>query len=86
MVARMRVSSHLVDAYQELPEGETKEPIRGNSKTKIREYNRSQLKMVRSQERPLDFGFARQQWFDTDEAFQKVINTRSHTVVSKLNQ
>ena len=29
--------------------------------------------MIRSQQRPLDLGFSRQQWFDTEEAFASVV-------------
>jgi clorobiocin biosynthesis protein CloN6 len=75
-----------IDAYQELPDDEVKKTAEENLKKKIREYNRGQLKMVRSQQRPVDFGFARQQWFDTDEAFQKVTNTPNHAVVSTVNK
>jgi clorobiocin/coumermycin A biosynthesis protein CloN6/CouN6 len=39
-------------------------------------YNREQLRVVMSQQRPVDLGFARQQWFDTDEWIDDVINAR----------
>lgn len=40
---------------------------------RIKEYNTAQFARVRSQQRPSDLGFTRQQWFDTDEAFERVL-------------
>lgn len=62
-----------IDAYQEMLDGDLKEAIGGDLKRKIIEYNRKQFKVVRSQQRPVDLGFAKQQWFDTDEAFSEVM-------------
>jgi clorobiocin biosynthesis protein CloN6 len=42
-------------------------------------YNREQLRSVMSQQRPLDLGFARQQWFDTDEAIDAIMSRRGPT-------
>jgi len=62
-----------IDAYQEMPDSDLKEAIGGNLKKRILEYNRIQFKMVRSQQRPVDLGFSKKQWFDTDEAFDKIM-------------
>jgi hypothetical protein len=62
-----------VDAYSAMPDGPAQERACAELSPKIRDYNRVQLSMVRSQQRPIDVGFTRQQWFDTDEAFAKVM-------------
>lgn len=62
-----------IDAYQAMPEGAPKEAIGGEVRRKILEYNREQVRSVNSQQRPVDFGFANRQWFDTDEAFARVM-------------
>lgn len=62
-----------IDAYQALPEGEEKERVGAIVKRQVRAYNQEQLKAIRSQQRPIDLGFARQQWFDTDEAFERAL-------------
>ncbi len=61
-----------IDAYQAMPESAEKEAVGVDLKKRIFAYNQKQLKMVRSQQRPVDFGFAKQQWFDTDEAFEMI--------------
>ena len=63
-----------IDAYQEMPNGEKKEEVGREIKRKISVYNNSQFKRVRSQQRPVDLGFAKMQWFDTDEAFERVMS------------
>jgi clorobiocin biosynthesis protein CloN6 len=62
-----------MDAYQGMPEGPKREEVGRGLRARILQYNRQQFKMVRSQQRPVDLGFARRQWFDTDEAFQRVM-------------
>jgi len=62
-----------IDAYQAMPEGEEKLRASGPLKQRIAEYNRKQFKTIRSQQRPIDLGFSRQQWFDTQEAFDRVM-------------
>ena len=62
-----------IDAYQEMPENESKEVVGRDLRKQILEYNRKQFKMVRSQQRPVDLGFAQQQWFDTDELFERIM-------------
>jgi clorobiocin biosynthesis protein CloN6 len=64
-----------LDAYQALPEGAGKESTAVAVKAKIRDYNARQLSAVRSQQRPVDLGFTRQQWFDTDEAIDEVLQS-----------
>jgi len=60
-------------AWQTLPEGPDKAAREAELRGRVRAYNRDQLKMVRSQQRPIDLGFTRQQWFDTAEAFARVM-------------
>jgi len=62
-----------IGEFQAMPDGPEKQALDPIIRGKIREYNRDQLKTVRSQQRPIDMGFAAQQWFDTEEAFAKVM-------------
>ena len=41
---------------------------------RIRAYNDRQLSSIRSQQRPVDLGFARDQWFDTDREIDEVLS------------
>jgi clorobiocin biosynthesis protein CloN6 len=61
-----------IDAYQSMPPSAERQARETQLKRRILEYNRDQFKMVRSQQRPVDFGFSQQQWFDTEEAFERV--------------
>ncbi|MGA1870058.1 MAG: cobalamin-dependent protein [bacterium] len=65
-----------IESYEKMPESERKIIIEKNLKQKILMYNQDQLTTVRSQQRPVDFGFAKQQWFDTDEAINQVMCER----------
>jgi clorobiocin biosynthesis protein CloN6 len=78
IVARIDATRQLlreIDAYQSMPAGPERDAATASIQERVRAYNRNQLKQVRSQQRPVDFGFARQQWFDTDEAFDRVLAT-----------
>jgi clorobiocin biosynthesis protein CloN6 len=66
-----------IDAHATMPEGEENRTIGVQLKEKIRDYNRNQFRMIRSQQRPVDLGFSRQQWFDTEEAFAMVVGEPS---------
>ncbi len=59
-----------IEEYQKMPDGELKRKMGDALKKQILEYNRNQFSRVRSQQRPMDLGFAKRQWFDTDEAFK----------------
>jgi uncharacterized flavoprotein (TIGR03862 family) len=61
-----------IDVYQAMPESAEKTAVGVDLRKRIFEYNQKQFKMVRSQQRPVDFGFAKQQWFDTEEAFEQI--------------
>lgn len=61
-----------IDVYQAMPESAEKSAVGVDLRKRIFEYNQKQFKMVRSQQRPVDFGFAKQQWFDTEEAFEQI--------------
>jgi clorobiocin/coumermycin A biosynthesis protein CloN6/CouN6 len=62
-----------IDSYQDMPEGESKEIVGEDLRKKIRLYNQEMFSQIRSQQRPVDLGFTKQQWFDTEEAFESVI-------------
>lgn len=64
-----------IDIYQETPDGVMKTTMERNIKEKVRQYNKSQLEKIRSQQRPVDLGFTKTQWFDTDEAFAQIMNS-----------
>jgi clorobiocin biosynthesis protein CloN6 len=68
-----------IDAHREMPPGECADQVGRDLGRRIREYNGRQFEMVRSQQRPVDFGFARRQWFDTDWAFDEVLADESQT-------
>jgi clorobiocin biosynthesis protein CloN6 len=68
-IDRTRELLREIDAFQALPEGPARDARAIEIKARVLEYNRDQLKQVRSQQRPVDAGFTRQQWFDTDAAF-----------------
>jgi clorobiocin biosynthesis protein CloN6 len=61
-----------IDAHQALPDGEAKTAADRLLRERIQAYNRRQFSRVRSQQRPADLGFAKMQWFDTDDAFREV--------------
>ena len=71
-----------IDAYQQMPEGAEKLKASVQVKKKILEYNRNQFRTIRSQQRPIDLGFSRQQWFDTQEAFDRVMPPRVSPAVA----
>lgn len=62
-----------IDSHAEMSDGGEKATMGRSLKRRIREYNALQLSTVRSQQRPIDLGFSRQQWFDTNEAFAEVM-------------
>ena len=64
-----------IDASQAMADGAAKEASLVGIRREVRAYNDRQLEAVMSQQRPVDFGFARQQWFDTDEAIDAVMAT-----------
>jgi clorobiocin biosynthesis protein CloN6 len=62
-----------IDAFQALDAGAPKQAAEVEIKRRILQYNREQFRSVASQQRPADLGFANQQWFDTDETFERVM-------------
>jgi clorobiocin biosynthesis protein CloN6 len=62
-----------IDQAQSLPASPHKDGMLGAVRTRVAAYNQEQLRSVMSQQRPVDFGFARQQWFDTDEKIDEVM-------------
>ena len=75
LIDRTRELLRDIDAFQALPPGSQKDTTRPEIQKRVLEYNRNQLKTVRSQQRPVDLGFTRQQWFDTPEAFEEVMRS-----------
>jgi len=73
LIDSTRVFLKEIDAYQQMAEGPEKETVGVQIRKRILEYNRGQFKNIRSQQRPIDLGFTRQQWFDTQEAFDRVM-------------
>jgi clorobiocin biosynthesis protein CloN6 len=73
LIDRTRELLRDIDAFQALLPGSQKELEAPALRKRVLEYNQNQLKTVRSQQRPVDLGFTRQQWFDTPEAFEKVM-------------
>ncbi len=63
----------VIEDYERLPEGDEKVGALRTVKSRVLAYNDTQLRSVRSQQRPMDFGFAKNQWFDTDAAFRRVM-------------
>jgi len=62
-----------VEDVERRPAAAAREAARPALATRIRAYNREQLRVVRSQQRPLDFGLADTRWFDTEAAFRRVL-------------
>lgn len=58
-----------IDIYENMSVSPEKEAIGIMLRKDIFNYNQQAFKNVRSQQRPMDFGFTRRQWFDTEEAF-----------------
>ena len=81
LIDSTRVFLGEIDAYQKMAEGPEKERTGIEVRRKIAEYNRGQFKTIRSQQRPIDLGFSRQQWFDTREAFESVMSGTAPTQV-----
>ncbi|MGH7434179.1 MAG: cobalamin-dependent protein [Polyangiaceae bacterium] len=73
LIDRTRALLGQIDASQAMLPGTARDTATAELRAQVRAYNAAQLLTVRSQQRPVDFGFARQQWFDTDEAFDDVL-------------
>ncbi|MEQ8276911.1 MAG: cobalamin-dependent protein [Deltaproteobacteria bacterium] len=74
MIDETRAMIDMIDGLEKMPEGPAKEIVAADIKKRVLKYNEEQLKGVRSQQRPADLGFsAKQQWFDTEEAIDRVL-------------
>ncbi len=62
-----------VDDYEQLAPGPAQAEALPRLRAQVRSYNDEQLRKVRSQQRPVDFGLTDTRWFDTDEAFRRVL-------------
>ncbi len=72
-----------IDNFQMIPEGDEKLQKETELKEIIATYNQNSVLKVRSQQRPVDFGFARKQWFDTDDAILKYSKQTAEDGVKK---
>lgn len=61
---------HEITEYEAMQDSEEKIEIGKLIRKKIAVYNKQAFRNVQSQQRPLDLGFCRHQWFDTDKAFE----------------
>jgi hypothetical protein len=63
-----------VDRWERIPDGPSKTIVVEDLRRRILNYNREQFRIVRSQQRPVDFGFSSSmQWFDTEDAFDRIL-------------
>ncbi len=63
-----------VDRWERMLDGPSKTIVGEDMRRRILKYNREQLWTVRSQQRPVDFGFSSStQWFDTEDAFDRIL-------------
>ena len=74
-----------IDAYQAMLDSRDKEEVGAALRKTIHDYNMRQFQNVRSQQKPVELGFAKQQWFDTDEAFQRAMESGSPHVATALH-
>ena len=63
-----------IDEYEKLSDGKEKDEFFKQLREKILKYNQQQFATVRSQQRPIDFGFAKKQWFETVDAFSDIMD------------
>lgn len=70
LIDRTREILARMDRCEAMPESKEKTEERAVMKKIVLEYNEDQFARVRSQQRPVDLGFSRLQWFDTEESFQ----------------
>jgi len=62
-----------IDAFEAMPDGPQRRPAEQALRSRIRAYNEAHLYHVRSQQRPVDLGFACDQWFDTNHEIDAVL-------------
>lgn len=60
-----------IDACEQMEKSPEKDKIGIALRKEIFAYNQRAFKNVRSQQRPMDFGFTSRQWFDTEGAFEE---------------
>lgn len=60
-----------IDSYEKMDVSPEKDKTGMMLRKEIFAYNQRAFKNVRSQQRPMDFGFTSRQWFDTEEAFEE---------------
>jgi clorobiocin biosynthesis protein CloN6 len=66
-----------IDTFEATPDGPQRQLMERELRSRIRAYNDMQLYHVRSQQRPADLGFARDQWFDTNQEIDAVLGQHS---------
>lgn len=60
-----------ITAYEKMTDSPEKNELGNQVKKEIKAYNQRAFQSVRSQQRPLDLGFTKLQWFDTEKAFEE---------------
>jgi len=76
IVDRLGETRALLDRIEDvlsLPGGPERDARWGECRREIRGYNDVHTHVVRSQQRPVDLGFADRQWFDTDGEIEAVL-------------
>lgn len=78
IVERIDTTRSLLDdinAADASPEPAEREARRALLRPRVAAYNEAQLRSIMSQQRPVDFGFAQRQWFDTDDWIDAVMTS-----------
>lgn len=60
-----------IDSYEQMDTSPEKEETGIALRKEIFAYNQRAFGNIKSQQRPMDFGFTNRQWFDTEEAFEE---------------
>ncbi|MCH7701585.1 MAG: cobalamin-dependent protein [Planctomycetes bacterium] len=75
LIDKTRVLLADIEEYEAMQPGSERDKVEPQIKARILEYNQAQLSAVLSQQRPVDLGFSKKQWFDTDEAFESAASS-----------
>jgi clorobiocin/coumermycin A biosynthesis protein CloN6/CouN6 len=62
-----------LECVEKMPAGPLRESSASELRSQIKTYNDRHLYHTRSQQRPVDLGFAAEQWFDTNAAIEAVL-------------
>jgi len=73
-----------IDEIRNLPDGVEKDAVETRVRAEVREYNAGQFRTIRSQQRPTDLGFAREQWFDTEGVIDQILGRALSPLGSRI--